>query len=372
MNILQICANYPPLTSGYAKYAQSLSRSLFKYDVRTNFLTCKPPHGKIIEKRDEFPVQRISTCYINSIEYPIFTPDILLHIDKIIKQNDIDVINTHTRFYTSSLFAHLYKYFNDDILFVHTEHGAGPLVHNNKLVSSMSRFYDSTFGKWTLKKTDIPIAIGPSSKKFMEDLGCKKEIAIIPNSINCSQFEKLSKKSANKMTNEIIITFIGRLVESKGVSDLIYAFSKIENEYDVRLWIVGNGPDDLYFKHLANSLHIKKINFLGFRDDIPDILAQTDIFVSPSYYDSVPTTILEAGCIGTRVISSNVGDVPYIVGEDYPYLYNTDNLRTLKEHLIQVIEESDFKADKLQKRIYEMFNWDENSKKYLNLLNNYL
>jgi glycosyltransferase involved in cell wall biosynthesis len=236
----------------------------------------------------------------------------------------------------------------------------------------MSRFYDSTFGKWTLKKTDIPIAIGPSSKKFMEDLGCKKEIAIIPNSINCSQFEKLSKKSANKMTNEIIITFIGRLVESKGVSDLIYAFSKIENEYDVRLWIVGNGPDDLYFKHLANSLHIKKINFLGFRDDIPDILAQTDIFVSPSYYDSVPTTILEAGCIGTRVISSNVGDVPYIVGEDYPYLYNTDNLRTLKEHLIQVIEESDFKADKLQKRIYEMFNWDENSKKYLNLLNNYL
>jgi|GEM_PF-2986758 len=372
MNILQICANYPPVASGYGVYAQNLSLGLLKYGVNTTVLTFNPINISPDEIKDKLPVKRINAFVLNSIEYPLYNPTILNHINNIIKENDINIINSHTRFFTSSFFAALYKKLNKSVLLVHTEHGAGPLVHKSGYVSSICNLYDSTFGKWAIKSADIPIAIGPSSMNFMRKLGCENEIEIIPNSINCTEFENSSKLVSKNQSEKIIITYIGRLVESKGVSDLIRVFSEIENYYDVKLWIVGDGPDELKLRELVQSLQIRNIEFLGFRTDIANILSMTNIFVNPSHYDSVPTTILEAGCLGTRIVATNVGDVSYIIGDNYPYLYDVGSLTLLKDHLIQIIEESDFRADNLKRRIHQMFNWNINSKKYLDLVSSHI
>lgn len=371
MNILQICANYPPVASGYGVYAQNLSLGLSKYGVNTTILTFNPKNINPYEVRDKLPVNRINAFVLNSIEYPLYYPTILNHINKLVGKYDINVINSHTRFFTSTFFAALYKKFNKKILFVHTEHGAGSLIHKSRFVSSICNLYDSSFGRWAIKSADVPIAIGPSSMNFMRELGCKSEIEIIPNSINCTEFEKCSKRTLKNQNDKIVITYIGRLVESKGVSDLIHIFSEIEKHYDVELWIVGSGPDELKFRELVQSLQIKNAKFLGFRTDIANILSMTNIFVNPSHYDSVPTTILEAGCLGRRVVATNVGDVSYVVGDKYPYLYEVGSLARLKDHLIQIIEESDFKADNLKRRVNNKFNWSVNSKKYLDLVNSY-
>lgn len=372
MNILQICANYPPVSSGYGVYAQNLSLELSKYGVNTTVLTFNPKHINSNEIKDKLPVKRINAFVLDSIEYPLYDPTILKHIDEIIKEYDIDVINSHTRFFTSSFFAALYRKFSNNILLVHTEHGAGPLLHKNGFVSSICNLYDSVFGKWMIKSADVPIAIGPSSMNFMRKLGCTKEIEIIPNSINCTEFENSSKMAPKSSSEGIIITYIGRLVESKGISDLIRVFSEIENNYDIELWVVGNGPDESEIQELTKSLKIRNIKFLGFRTDIAKILATTDIFVNPSHYDSVPTTVIEAGCIGRRVVATNTGDIPYIVGDDYPYLYDAGSLSSLKDHLIQIIEGSDFKDYSLRGRINKQFNWETNSKKYLGLISSHI
>ncbi len=337
MNILQICANYPPVSSGFGIYAQNLSLGLSKYGVNTTVLTFNPKNISSDEIKDKLHVERINALVLDSIEYPLYDPTILNHIDKIIEEYNIDVINSHTRFFTSSFFAALYRKLNNNILLVHTEHGAGPLLHKNGYVSSICNLYDSTLGKWVIKSADVPIAIGPSSMNFMRKLGCETEIGIIPNSINCTEFENLSKLLPKSNNEEVIITYIGRLVESKGISDLIQVFSEIENDYDVKLWIVGNGPDEMKFREMVQTLQIKNIEFLGFRTDVANILSMTNIFVNPSHYDSVPTTVLEAGCLSTRVVATNVGDIPYIVGDDYPYLYDPNSLDALKDHLVKII-----------------------------------
>lgn len=368
MNILQICANYPPVQGGHGIYARNLSMKLIKYGVNTNILTYKPKSFNESEQNDTLNVQRIRAFNFKSIEYPIYDPTILYYIHKIVKDNDINVINSHTRFFTSTYFASLYRKINKNIIFVHTEHGAGPLIHKNKIVSSICNIYDSTFGKTAIKTADIPIAVGPSSKNFLRKLGCEREIEIIPNSIDCSKYEKFSKRSRNNKENQIIITYIGRLVISKGISDLMMVFSKIELNYNAVLWIVGTGPDERYFKLLAKKLNIDNIKFFGFRNDIGEILSATNIFVNPSFYDSVPTTLLEAGCIGTRVVSTNVGDVPFILGHDYKYIYEVNDLELMEKHIRNIINESDFTDHHLQKRVCKYFDWGINCKKYLKLL----
>ena len=372
MNILQICANYPPIPGGHGVYAQNLSVELSKMGVNTCVLTFNPANINYATLADKLPVLRVNALFLNSIEYPIYDPTLISKISKIVRNSEIDVINTHTRFFTSTFFAALYRKLNKNILLVHTEHGAGPVVHKNRYVCSICNLYDSSFGRWAIKSADVSVAIGPSSMNFMKKLGCKNEIEIVPNSINCTAFENLSKMTPKNQNENIIITYIGRLVDSKGVSDLIRVFSEIEKDYDTELWIVGSGPDESKLRELVHSLQIKNIKFLGFRTDIANILSMTNIFVNPSHYDSVPTTILEAGCLGRRVVATNVGDVSYIVGDNYPYLYDVGSLALLKNYLIQIIEESDFRADDLKRRIDNKFNWDVNSKKYLNLVNSYI
>jgi len=371
MNILQVCANYPPVPGGHGIYAQNLSAELLKYGVNTVVATFKPKNYSS-SSIDKFPVKRVNAFFLNSIEYPIYSPMFLSDIHKIVETYEIDVINCHTRFFTSTFLSALYKKMSGKVLLVHTEHGAGPLVHDNKYVTSISNIYDSIFGKWAIKAADIPIAIGPSSMNFMKKLGCKKDIQIIPNSINCRDLEKLYIRNNLNNRDKLIISYIGRLVESKGISDLIMAFSQIEPYYDVELWIVGSGPDEFKFKELVKSLNIKNVYFWGFRSDIGTILSKTNIFVNPSHYDSVPTTILEAGCLGVRVVASNVGDVQYILGNDYPYLYNTGSFNELKRKIVDIIEASNFKANDIRKRVYKHFNWEQNSKKYFEMISYYI
>ncbi|MCX9085632.1 MAG: glycosyltransferase family 4 protein [Candidatus Methanoperedens sp.] len=371
MNILQICANYPPVASGFGIYAQNLSLELAKYGVKTTILTFKNNNNINNEQKQIglLNIKRISAYNLKSIEFPIFYPTILYHIHKIVIKNDIDVINSHTRFFTSTYYASLYRKINKNIIFVHTEHGASSIMHKKKIISTISNSYDRTFSRWVIKTADIPIAIGPSSRDFLKKLGCKKDIEIIPNSIDCERFKKQTGYSKNNKPEEILITFIGRLVESKGVSDLIKVFSELEDIYNIRLWIVGTGPDEKKFRDLSKKLHIKKIDFLGFREDISNILSISDVFVNPSYYDSAPTTLLEASCIGRRIISSNVGDASYMLGESYPYIYDAGKLDLLKKHLIMIIEKSDFHDDILKDRVHSLFNWNINARKYLDLLN---
>jgi glycosyltransferase involved in cell wall biosynthesis len=372
MNVLQICANYPPVPGGHGVYAQNLSLELSKCGVNTTIMTFNPKKYASIKVADKLPVIRTKAFFLESIEYPVYSPTFLFNINEVVKKYEIDVINSHTRFFTSTFFSAIYKKLNQNVLLVHTEHGAGPLVHNNNYVSSISNFYDSTFGKWAIKAADIPIAIGPSSMKFMRRLGCTHNIEIIPNSIDCKGFTELQIKDGKKNIEQVVITYIGRLVESKGVSDLIHVFSEIENYYNIKLWIVGSGPDETMLKELAQLLAVKNIEFLGFREDIAKILSFTDIFVSPSHYDSVPTTLLEAGCLAKRIVATNVGDVSYILGDDYEYMFEAKSLNTLKNHLIKIIEEDAYDAYDVQKRIFQLFDWNKNSKKYYSILKDYL
>lgn len=368
MNILQICANYPPVPGGSGMYTQNLSLELLKSDINVTVLTFKPNKKDLRSSDGILNIKRVEAFDIDSIEYPIFYPSLLFHIHKIVKDNNIDVINSHTRFFTSTHFAALYKKLNNKITFVHTEHGAGPLVHKNRIISSLCNMSDNTLGKFAVQAADIPIAIGPSSKNFLISLGCKKEINIVSNSINCSEFEKLPVEKRDR-NQRVKITYIGRLVESKGVHKLIKVFSDIEKKYDAELCIVGSGPEEDNLRRLVKSLHVNNIEFLGFRNDIRNILSTTDIFVNPSSYDSVPTTILEAGCLGIRTISTNVGDIRHIVGNDYSYLYDANSTDMLKEKLEEAIRKSDFKDNKLKERIYEYFDWKVNTKKYIDIIN---
>ncbi len=114
----------------------------------------------------------------------------------------------------------------------------------------------------------------------------------------------------------MIITFVGRLIEAKGVQDLIEAychliFPKIHPKLE--LWIIGDGN---YRKQLeAQAANCPSIKFLGEQSHniVMEYLKQTDIFVNPSYSEGLPTSVLEAASLGLPIVATDVGGTREII-----------------------------------------------------------
>jgi glycosyltransferase involved in cell wall biosynthesis len=124
------------------------------------------------------------------------------------------------------------------------------------------------------------------------------------------------------------VVFVGRLVEKKGVEYLIRAMPKVRDQVpNMELVIVGSGPLDQTLKKLAEDLGmVDVVRFLGAMShtDVVPLLRGAEVACVPSIIDSrgetdgMPTVVLEAMAVGTRVVGTEVNGIPDI-------LHNAEN-----------------------------------------------
>lgn len=114
-----------------------------------------------------------------------------------------------------------------------------------------------------------------------------------------------------------VIMVTGRLASAqKGQELLIRALPDILRQCpSAVLIVVGDGPDRATLEALVGELGLgRAVRLLGHRDDIPDLLAATDVLVVPSLCeDAFPFTALEGLAAGRPVVASAAGGLPEIV-----------------------------------------------------------
>ena len=107
-------------------------------------------------------------------------------------------------------------------------------------------------------------------------------------------------------------TLVSRLLVSKGIRELVAAARTLRARYpDTRFRLVGQleaagHPDGVTRSELDDWIAEGLVEYLGFTDDIPGVLAETTVFVLPSYYrEGVPRTNLEALAVGRPIITTD-------------------------------------------------------------------
>ena len=95
-----------------------------------------------------------------------------------------------------------------------------------------------------------------------------------------------------------LVLFAGRLAEQKDVDTLLSALDLLQHvRPDVRTLIVGEGPLRTRLEETARSYRLLEgriVTFLGHREDVPRLLAASDLLVLPSLYEGSPNVVLEA------------------------------------------------------------------------------
>jgi glycosyltransferase involved in cell wall biosynthesis len=114
--------------------------------------------------------------------------------------------------------------------------------------------------------------------------------------------------------NEIVFSFVGRLVRDKGLIELVKAFKKID--FPSRLVLVGP------FEELLDPLPPEVMSFLktdarvilaGFQQDVRPWMMASDVFVFPSYREGFPNVVMQAACLEIPVIASGINGCNEII-----------------------------------------------------------
>jgi glycosyltransferase involved in cell wall biosynthesis len=109
------------------------------------------------------------------------------------------------------------------------------------------------------------------------------------------------------------ILSVGRLAPPKDFAILVRALAEL-GRGSFRAWIVGDGPDRASLEAEVIRLGLGgAVQFLGERHDVPELMAQSDLFVLSSRSEGLPLSIIEAMAAGLPVVASAVGGVPELV-----------------------------------------------------------
>lgn len=168
--------------------------------------------------------------------------------------------------------------------------------------------------RWIWRRADRVVAVceslGDLTLRTSPDL-C---YTVVPNGVDLTRFCPPAAERGNGRRT-IRCLAVARLIERKGLGDLIRAFAQLERGR-FELEIVGGGPDEAVLRELVSRYGLgREIRFQGVLDRaaVAQRYREADLFTLPSSAEAFGNVFAEALASGLPIVASNVGGIPELV-----------------------------------------------------------
>lgn len=243
-----------------------------------------------------------------------------IKIARIIKEEDIDLVHSHTPL-GGTVLSRLGGFISGVPVINHAH--VRDSFNQYPFIGAYQFLLNWVTSRFFCSKV---IAVSRAVKEEIVKQGVSADkIDVIHNGINPGLVSKDSNSDI-KIRNEFglkpgqrIIGQVGRLCENKGQHVLIKAAEMVAKEYDCVFLIIGEdleraGEYKNSLRELARGFGLEqRVIFTGYRSDIRELMNAFDIFTLPSFVEGLPVVILEAMAIAKPVVATSVGGNPEIV-----------------------------------------------------------
>ena len=267
---------------------------------------------------------------------------------KIIKENKIDIIHTHHRM--AAFYARLLMYIFPKVKHIYTAHN----IFDNK-----TKMY-----KYSLKGAKV-IAVSIAVKEHLKKQLGLNEIEIIYNGIKINY----SKETSSEINNStgVKIGYIGRLDYQKGVDLLIKALARLDYS-DYKMYIIGTGQMKDELKKLVSTHDLtNNVEFLGYRDNISDLINSFDFLVFPSRFEGFGLALAETFLREKTAVVTNILGFSDLINENNSVIVESENIDKIKEGIELLIKDEEKRitlGQKARVSTLDMVEYDVFLKKY--------
>ncbi|MBL6649658.1 MAG: N-acetyl-alpha-D-glucosaminyl L-malate synthase BshA [Flavobacteriaceae bacterium] len=336
MKIVIVC--YPTF-GGSGVMATELGMSLADHGHEVHFIAYKKP-VRLNDLNENLYFHKVKVP-----DYPLFSfvPYELALSTKlvdIVKKYSIDLLHVHYAIphaYAAYMAKKMLKDQLINIPIVTTLHGTDiTLVGNHPSYKTAVTF--------SINKSDIVTCVSNSLKNdTLLQFDIKNKIRVIPNFIDLNKYilqQDLCLIENPVPSKELVITHVSNFRPVKNVLNVIKIFYNIQKKLDVRLLMIGEGPEKTKAEKMCHDLNISHlVDFLGNTSQVEKNLCHSDLFLLPSSTESFGLAALEAMASKVAIISSNAGGLPEInIDGQTGYVSDFNDIDFMTEKAISILE----------------------------------
>lgn len=270
---------------------------------------------------------------------------------KLLKTQRFDVVHTHTP--VASIVARLAAKMAGVPSIIYTAHGfyfhenMNPIVY--KLIYGLEKFWSKWLTDYLFFQSSEDYELALKDKFNRPDRLLHIGNGVSSQKFNPELYDRTSqRRELGFVEDDIVLMFVGRLVQEKGIIELLEAFTMLKStgRSRIKLVIVGGSVegdrDGLQLDQVIGNIPAeirKDMLFAGLRDDVPSLLSACDVFVLPSYREGLPRSIIEAMGMGKPIVATNIrGCREEVFPERNGYLCRRKDSRDLADKLAMLVD----------------------------------
>jgi glycosyltransferase involved in cell wall biosynthesis len=270
-------------------------------------------------------------------------PACLFRLRRFVKDHRIDVVHTHMD--VADFYGALAGRLGGARCIVSTKHAPDEF----RTRRGFKRYPFLLLERLAYEMDDAVIVVSEGLGAFLEKAEHlpRRKMVVIGHGIDSST--RLAPPSEARRALRLplhgpVMGAVGRLSPEKGQSVLLRALPSVLATFPDAICVVaGEGParDDLESE--ARRLGIReRVVFLGFRRDVPVVLAALDLFVQPSLYEGFGLSLLEAMAAELPIVASRVGGIPELIEDGVTgVLVPPDAPAALSEAILRLLRDRD-------------------------------
>ncbi|MDB2262456.1 glycosyltransferase family 4 protein [Halorubrum ezzemoulense] len=270
---------------------------------------------------------------------PVTTVPAVLSLARYLRREDFDIVHTHST--EAGIIGRFAAALAGVPTIVHTVHGVPFADDRNAFLNRFVLACERQAAGYTDRIVTNADVI--ADDYLARGIGRREQYTTVYSGVDLDAF--MDAEPADDLPGDRPrVVMVGRLADGKGHRVLLDAVESL-GEFDGSVCIVGDGPlydplvADVEERGLSNRVYLT-----GFRDDIPRVLAASDVLVLPSFREGTPRVITEAMASGLPVIATDIAGIPeQVVDGENGYLIPTGDSEALANRVDTLLADADLR-----------------------------